>query len=184
MQTIRFGEGMKATSLMLLRMCFPRIIVKAIPGIKNVKDLMPSSRSGIGKVAMSLASAGVGRMTLRAASFGNGVSPNRYRRSESSYGPSSIRGPFLLRQSVAPARHKMLAAKNASCSGSTPGTPRLSYSLVPRPSDLFLNASGRACPAPTPRPCRGEARLALVPHAPSRQGKISSGHGTSNRRDY
>jgi len=50
--------------------------------------------------------------------------------------------------------------------------------LVPRPSDLFLNASGRACPAPTPRPCRGEARLALVPHAPSRQGKISSGHGT------
>jgi hypothetical protein len=55
------------------------------------------------------------------------------------------------------------------------------FELVPRPSDLFLNASGRACPAPTPRPCRGDARLALVQHAPSRQGKISRGHGA--RRD-
>ena len=32
--------------------------------------------------------------------------------------------------------------------------------LVPRPSDLFLGASGLACPAPTPRPGRGEACLA------------------------
>ena len=29
--------------------------------------------------------------------------------------------------------------------------------LVARPFDLWLVASGRACPAPTPRPCRGEA---------------------------
>ena len=35
--------------------------------------------------------------------------------------------------------------------------------LVPRPSDWFPNAPGRACPAPTPRRCRGEARLALAP---------------------
>jgi hypothetical protein len=49
--------------------------------------------------------------------------------------------------------------------------------LVPRPSGLFLSASGRACgthatcPAPTPRPCRGEAGLALAPHAPRGRGR-------------
>ena len=37
----------------------------------------------------------------------------------------------------------------------------------PRPSDLFLGALGRACPAPTPRPCKGEACLAFAPHAPA-----------------
>jgi hypothetical protein len=31
-----------------------------------------------------------------------------------------------------------------------------------RPSDFFFGASGRACPAPTPDPCRGEACLALA----------------------
>ena len=29
--------------------------------------------------------------------------------------------------------------------------------------DEPFSASGRACPAPTPHPCRGEARLALAP---------------------
>src|ERR1035437_8668913 len=43
--------------------------------------------------------------------------------------------------------------------------------LVPRPSDLFLSAPGRACPAPTPRPCRGEAGLAPAPHAPRGRGR-------------
>ena len=38
--------------------------------------------------------------------------------------------------------------------------------LVPRPSDWFPNAPGRACPAPTPRRGRGEARLALAPSVP------------------
>jgi hypothetical protein len=31
---------------------------------------------------------------------------------------------------------------------------------------VFLSASGRACPAPTPHFCRGEACLDLAPHAP------------------
>ena len=31
---------------------------------------------------------------------------------------------------------------------------------APRPSDLFLSASGRACPAPAPHACRGERCLA------------------------
>jgi hypothetical protein len=37
--------------------------------------------------------------------------------------------------------------------------------IVPRPSHSFLGASGRACPAPTPPPGRGEACLALAPLA-------------------
>jgi hypothetical protein len=43
--------------------------------------------------------------------------------------------------------------------------------LAPRPSDLFFSTSGRACPAPTPRPRRGEACLALAPHAPRSRGR-------------
>jgi hypothetical protein len=49
---------------------------------------------------------------------------------------------------------------------------------MPRPFDLFPNAAGRACPAPTPRPRRGEARLALAPRAAPWQGKKARGHGT------
>ena len=41
------------------------------------------------------------------------------------------------------------------------GAAEMKYLSAPRPFDLFLNASGRACPAPTSRPCRGEACLAL-----------------------
>src|ERR1019366_3366717 len=42
--------------------------------------------------------------------------------------------------------------------------------LVPKPFDLLLSALGRACPAPTPRPCRGEACLARAPHATRGRG--------------
>ena len=42
--------------------------------------------------------------------------------------------------------------------------------LVPRPSGCFLSASNRACPAPTSHRCRGEAGLALAPHAPRGRG--------------
>src|ERR1035437_4462310 len=40
---------------------------------------------------------------------------------------------------------------------------------VRRPSDLFLSALGRACPAPTPRRGRGERCLALAPYGPRSQ---------------
>jgi hypothetical protein len=41
----------------------------------------------------------------------------------------------------------------------------IEFAAGSRPSDSFVDASGRACPAPTPDPghCRGEACLALAP---------------------
>ena len=41
----------------------------------------------------------------------------------------------------------------------------IEFAAGSRPSDSFVDASGRACPAPTPGPCRGEACLALAPVA-------------------
>jgi len=56
------------------------------------------------------------------------------------YMPRSASAVAWRRKGVIPQKH------------STPNCSFLTHKLVPRPSELFLNASGRACPPLTPRP--------------------------------
>src|ERR1035437_3707187 len=78
---------------------------------------------------------------------------------------------FVVKRTSRSEMFKWIRSWLTSSAAESPAAKAPAIELVPRPSDLFLNASGRACPAPTPRPCRDERSLTLAPHAPRGRGR-------------